>query len=154
MELYLQVPMFSWMRIKHMNKFPSTGIQMLFWKCIVKSIHWLQYVLSENKTRREDCSITVNGVGSEHQVMSAAVEVPLISDWYRGVKGVCLNYDTSSTLMTWSLSKGASLLGPLQQDMVHKVSQSHFRDRQFLLRSFAFSSFFYCFYFTTYLSPS
>jgi len=68
------------MRIKHMNKFTSTGIQTLFWKCIAKSIYWLQDVLSENKTRREWCSITVTGVRSEHcQAMSAAVMVFFIS---------------------------------------------------------------------------
>lgn len=80
MELYPQVPMFSWMRIKHTNKFASTGIQTLFWKCIAKSIHWLQDVLSENKTQREGCSITVNGVASEYQAMAAAVKVLFVSD--------------------------------------------------------------------------
>jgi hypothetical protein len=61
------------MRIKHMNKFASTGIQTLFWKCKAKTIRWLQDVLSKNKTRREGCSITVNGLGSEEWAMSAAV---------------------------------------------------------------------------------
>jgi len=68
------------MRIKHINKFASTGVQTLFWKCIAKSIHRLQDILSANKTRREGCSITVNGVGSEHQAMSAAVKMLFISD--------------------------------------------------------------------------
>jgi hypothetical protein len=68
------------MRTKNMNKFASTGMQTLFWKCTAKSIHWLQDVLSENKTRREGSSITTNGVGSEHQAMSAAVKVLFISD--------------------------------------------------------------------------
>ena len=40
---------------------------------------------------------------------------------------------TSLTLMTWCLGVGASLFGPLQQVTVHKVSQRHLRDRQFLL---------------------
>jgi len=35
--------------------------------------------------------------------------------------------------MTWCLDVGASLLGPLRQVMVHKVSQRHLGDRLFLL---------------------
>ena len=65
---------------RQMNKFYSTGIQMLFWNFIAKSIHRLQDVLSENKKRREGCSITEDSVGSEHKATSAAVKVPFISE--------------------------------------------------------------------------
>jgi hypothetical protein len=40
----------------------------------------LKNVLSENKRWREGCSITVNGVGCEHQAMSAAVKVLFTSN--------------------------------------------------------------------------
>jgi len=46
---------------------------------------------------------------------------------------VYLYSHTSLTLMTWCLGVGASLLSPLQQVTVHKVSRRHLRDRQFLL---------------------
>jgi hypothetical protein len=58
-----------------MNKFSSTGKQMLFWNCIGKSIHRLQDVLSENKKRRKSCLITEDSAGNEHKAMSAAVKV-------------------------------------------------------------------------------
>jgi hypothetical protein len=116
-----------------MNRIASIRIQMLFWNFIAKSIHWLQDVLSVTKTQREGCSITVAGVGSKQQALSAADMMPFIVDWYRGVKCVDLNSYVSFTLMTWCLAVGASLLHPLQQVTVHTVSQRHLGDRLFLL---------------------